>query len=109
MNYGIIESKGKFGYKLVRWDYIWQSDTFRYEYGTSNRVFFEKGELPFKMLASLRFQSTYVGGFLNPYKYPENNAFEIEGEKLPFKTIKQLRGYKKFFNGKNICGVGLMV
>ena len=93
----------------MRYRYVWNSDAFLYETGTSDRTRESIDELPYEAVAELSYSMTESGGFLKAETYPENNILRVKMKKpcpdFAPEMIPQLKGYKKFFGSKNIKAV----
>jgi hypothetical protein len=104
MNHSIINQKGVI--KLARWEYIWCSDSFKYELGTSKRIFSTCSDKPFDdVIADCWPAESIKDGFFT--KYPKNNTLEVslkEGKFLNI-DISKMKGYKKFFGHMNIANI----
>jgi hypothetical protein len=110
MNYAITTGR-KGEYKLVRYIYNWNSDSFTYELGTTDKTYRCTDELDFKIVANLFYNVVELGGFLNPTIYPSDNTLTVKFEKdkydpiLTPEYITRLKGFKKFFGNKNINSI----
>jgi len=104
MNYAIcIKAKKP---QLVSYRYNWAANKFYYTFGTSSREFWDYDELPFKIIADLTYEEKYSKDWPHT-EYPAENVLKVKVKpksdfQMMTKEIAELKGFKTFFNKKNI-------
>ena len=104
MTYAICIRAGK--PQLVRYRYNWSGNRFYYRFGTSSREFWDYDALPFETIAELWYDQKYTEKWPHT-EYPAENTLKVRVKpnmdfKMTHEEISALKGFKTFFDGKNI-------